>query len=50
MQIRENFEIKPLTTYKIGGKVKKVFFPETVEEFTNFIKKKCLFKYKKEKY
>lgn len=38
MQIRENFEIKPLTTYKIGGKVKKVFFPETVEEFTRLLR------------
>ena len=38
MQIREYFEIKPLTTYKIGGKVKKVFFPETVEEFTKLLR------------
>lgn len=38
MQIREYFEIKPLTTYKIGGKVKKVFFPEAVEEFTKLLR------------
>ena len=38
MQIREYFEIKPLTTYKIGGKVKKGFFPETVEEFTKLLR------------
>lgn len=34
MKIKEDFEIKNLTTYKIGGKVKKVYFPETQEEFS----------------
>ena len=32
MQIRNNFEIKNLTTYKIGGKVKTLYLPETLEE------------------
>ena len=38
MIIKENFEIKNLTTYKIGGKVKKVFFPETQAEFTEVLR------------
>lgn len=38
MQIREDFEIKNLTTYKIGGRVKKLFMPETMEEFTGLLR------------
>ena len=38
MQIKENFEIKPLTTYKIGGIVKRVYFPETQEELTELLR------------
>ncbi len=38
MIVKENFEIKNLTTYKIGGKVKKVFFPETQSEFTEVLR------------
>ncbi len=38
LQVKENFEIKPLTTYKIGGVVKKVYFPETLEEFTEVLR------------
>ncbi len=38
MLIKENFEIKNLTTYKIGGIVKKVYFPETLEEFTELLR------------
>ena len=38
MLIKENFEIKNLTTYKIGGIVKKVYFPETQEEFTELLR------------
>ena len=38
MIVKENFEIKNLTTYKIGGKVKKVFFPETQSEFTELLR------------
>ena len=38
MQIKENFEIKQLTTYKIGGKVRKVYFPESVEEFSKLLR------------
>ncbi len=38
MLIKENFEIKNLTTYKIGGIVKKVFFPQTQEEFAELLR------------
>ena len=38
LQIKENFEIKNLTTYKIGGKVSKVYFPETQSEFTQLLR------------
>ncbi len=38
MQIKENFEIKSLTTYKIGGKVKKVYFPESQAELTELLR------------
>lgn len=38
MQVKEDFEIKNLTTYKIGGKVKKVYFPETLEECTALLR------------
>ena len=33
IEVKENFEIKNLTTFKIGGKVKRVFFPKTEDEF-----------------
>ena len=39
MLIKENFEIKNLTTYKIGGIVKKVYFPQTQEEFAELLRK-----------
>ena len=44
MIIKENFEIKNLTTYKIGGKVAKVYFPQTQAEFTELLRehKDCL--------
>lgn len=38
MKIKEDFEIKTLTTYKIGGKVKKVYFPETQDEFSELLR------------
>ena len=40
MIVKEDFEIKNLTTYKIGGKVKKVFFPETQSEFTELLRER----------
>jgi UDP-N-acetylmuramate dehydrogenase len=38
LQIKQDYEIKNLTTYKIGGKVKKLYFPETVSEFTELLR------------
>jgi len=35
---KKNFDIKNLTSFKIGGKVNEVFFPETVQEFVQIIK------------
>lgn len=40
MIIKEEFEIKNYTTYKIGGKVKCVYFPETQSEFTELLREK----------
>jgi len=37
MQEFENFELKNYTSFKIGGKAKKAYFPETVEEFSNLL-------------
>ncbi len=37
LEIKENFDIKNLTTFKIGGKIKKVFFPENVDEFAQIL-------------
>lgn len=34
----QEFEIKNLTTFKTGGKISKVFFPESVEEFVQILK------------
>ena len=36
-QIFENYEVKKNSTFKIGGKVKKAAFPETIEELTKLI-------------
>jgi len=32
VEVRENFEIKNLTTFKIGGSVRKLFLPKTQQE------------------
>ncbi|MGN0031897.1 MAG: UDP-N-acetylmuramate dehydrogenase [Candidatus Gastranaerophilaceae bacterium] len=34
----ENYDIKNLTTFKIGGKIKKIYFPTNVEEFEKILK------------
>lgn len=33
----KNFDIKKLTSFKIGGKIAEVFFPESVDEFVNIL-------------
>ena len=38
MLIKEDFDIKNYTSFKIGGKIKKVYFPETIEEFVQILK------------
>ena len=42
----KNFDIKKLTSFKIGGKISEVFFPENIEEFVQILKEnlmpKCL--------
>ena len=35
----KNFNIKNLTTFKIGGVIKEVFFPENIVEFVELLKK-----------
>ena len=37
--IEKNFEIKNHTTFKIGGSIDEVFFPENIEEFSRIIEK-----------
>ncbi len=39
MLVEENFEIKKLTSFKIGGKIAKMIFPETIEEFVEALQK-----------
>lgn len=36
--VENNFEIKKLTSFKIGGKIAKMIFPETVEEFVRALR------------
>lgn len=38
LQIKENFEIKNLTSFKCGGVVKKVLYPENSDEFLQILK------------
>ena len=38
MLVKENFEVKNLTTYKIGGTVKKAYFPESQAELVGILK------------
>lgn len=38
MQIKENFEIKNLTSFKCGGIVKKILYPENLEELLQVLK------------
>lgn len=36
--LETDFDIKSLTSFKIGGKIKKVFFPESIDEFVQILK------------
>ena len=37
--MENNFNISNLTSFKIGGEIKKVYFPTSVEEFSEILKK-----------
>ena len=37
VEVRENFDVKNLTSFKIGGKISKVYFPKSVEEFEEIL-------------
>lgn len=37
MLIEENYDLKRYTSFKCGGKVKKIFFPESMDEFKNIL-------------
>ena len=39
LDYKENFEIKSLTSFKIGGMIARIYFPENVEEFIQAIEK-----------
>ena len=38
IEMRENFDITNLTTFKVGGIVKRVYFPATQQEFVELLK------------
>ncbi len=38
IECKENYEIKNLTTFKVGGIVKKIYFPESQSEFLNIMR------------
>ena len=33
VEVKENFDVKNLTSFKIGGKISKVYFPKSIQEF-----------------
>lgn len=37
IEVRENFEIKNLTTFKIGGKIDKLYLPKNQSEFVQLL-------------
>lgn len=37
--VEYDFDIKKLTSFKIGGKIARMYFPETVDEFVEVLKK-----------
>ena len=39
MLVEKKFDIKKLTAFKIGGKIAKMYFPETVDEFVEILQK-----------
>lgn len=39
LDYKENFDVKKLTSFKIGGKIARVYFPENIGEFVQVIEK-----------
>lgn len=39
MRVEFDYDIKNLTSFKCGGKIKKVIFPESIEEFSELLEK-----------
>ena len=37
VECKENFEVKNLTSFKIGGSVKKAYFPKSIDEFVEVL-------------
>ena len=33
IEVKENFEISQMTSFKVGGNVKKIYFPTKQKEF-----------------
>ena len=38
IEVRENFDIKSMTSFKVGGSVKKIYFPKNQQEFVLLLK------------
>src|SRR5574344_1813253 len=38
IELKENYDVKNLTSFKIGGKVDKLYFPTTQQEFVYLLK------------
>lgn len=38
LQCEENYDVKKMTSFKIGGKIARIYFPTTLEEFTQIKK------------
>lgn len=43
VETAENFDVKNLTSFKIGGNIEKVYFPKSVEEFVEILSEKEIF-------
>lgn len=44
MRVEEDFDVQKLTSFKVGGKIKKVYFPSNLTEFSEIAKKESEFK------
>lgn len=44
MRVEENFDVSRLTSFKTGGKIKKVYFPENISDFITITEQESDFK------